>query len=236
MTGRCVPATNVLFLPGMMCDERLFAPQLQALGITAQVADFARHESIADMATHALATAPPEFAVIGLSMGGIVAFEIWRQAPDRVTHLALLDTNAKPDTPEKRSTRLDQISQAIHGGLRELAIESLKPVYLAECNRDDDQLLGTILDMALDLGPDVFRRQSLALRDRCDSVPTLATITCPTAVICGVEDRLCPVEYHELIADEIDNATLTVLGDCGHLVTLEQPAAVTQELQRLLAA
>lgn len=227
---------DLLFLPGMMCDERLFAPQIEALGLRSVVADFRKHDSIRNMAAATLDAAPQEFAMIGLSMGGIVAFEIWRQAPERVTHLALLDTNAKPDTPAKRSTRLEQINQAIQGGLRELAIESLKPLYLAENNRDDEQILETILNMAMELGPEVFRSQSLALKDRIDSVPTLATITCPTTIICGDEDLLCPIEFHELMANEIGDSQLVVIENCGHLATLEQPNAVTTELQRLLAA
>ena len=92
-----------------------------------------------------------------------------------------------------------------------------------------------ILDMALDLGPSVFRRQSLALRDRVDSVPTLKTINCPTIVLCGGEDMLCPVEYHELMAKEIPGARLRVIEDCGHLSSLEQPEIVTQELLQLFA-
>ena len=120
------------------------------------------------------------------------------------------------------------------GKLRTLAIDSLKPAYLAKSNRDDEELLTTILDMALDLGPDVFRRQSLALKNRPDSVPTLPTISCPTAVICGKEDTLCPVAYHELMSDRIPGATLTIVDDCGHLATLEQPDVVNHELERLL--
>ena len=230
-----VPAPAVLYLPGMMCDARLFAPQTAALGNPAFHADTTAAEDFASMAERTLVDAPPEFALVGLSMGGILAFEIWRQAAERVTHLALLDTNPHADAPGRRSLRMEHIDVALNGGLRELAIEALKPEYLAESHRDDAVLLETILDMALDLGPQVFRRQSLALRDREDSVPVLDTIDCPTAVICGVEDRLCPVEYHELMAERIPGAHLTVIEDCGHIATLEQPAVVTRELQRLLA-
>ena len=117
--------------------------------------------------------------------------------------------------------------------LRELAIESLKPLYLARAHREDEELLDTILGMALDLGPDVFHRQSLALRDRQDSVPTLATIDCPVLVMCGDEDMLCPVEYHELMAERIPGARLVIIRQCGHLSSLEQPEIVTQELKNL---
>ncbi len=229
-----MPAESILLLPGMMCDARLWQPQLAILDLPVLHADTTGTDNFADMAAQVLAEAPSSFAMAGLSMGGILAFEIWRQAPERVTHLALLDTNPHAESPDRRSMRLQQIETAMAGGLRELAIESLKPLYLARSHRDDEELLGLILDMALDLGPEVFRTQSLALRDRVDSVPTLHTIDCPTAVICGNEDALCPVGYHELMAAEIPQASLSVIDDCGHLATLEQPEAVNVELQRLL--
>lgn len=218
-----------------MCDRRLWQPQIDALDATAVVADTTQHENFRDMAACLLQTAPDSFALAGLSMGGILAFEVWRQAPERVTHLALIDTNPYADTEQKRQTRLEQIQVAMQGGLREMAIESLKPMYLAEVNRDNDEILNTVLDMALDLGPAVFKQQSVALRERRDSVATLETIDCPTAIICGKEDRLCPVDLHELMAERIAGATLTIIEDCGHLATLEQPEAVNAALAGLLA-
>ncbi len=228
-------AKNVLLLPGMMCDARLWQPQIAALPQNTIVADITTADSIPELAANVLESAPDTFALAGLSMGGIVAFEVWRQASERVTHMALLDTNAGPDAPERQSLRLRQIEQAMAGGLRTLAVEDLKPIYLAPANRDDDVLLDTILQMALDLGPGVFRRQSLALGSRPDSLPTLATIDCPTAVICGRDDELCPVAYHEVIADRIPGASLAVIDNCGHLATLEQPEVVNRELMRLFA-
>ena len=228
-------ADNVLLLPGMMCDQRLWAHQEQALEQTAFHADTSQADNFTDMAASAIAHAPQRFAVAGLSMGGILAFEIWRQAPERVTHMALLDTNPHAERPERKALRPRQIEAALAGRLRELAIESLKPLYLARANRDNEQLLGTILDMALKLGPAVFRRQSLALGDRIDSVPTLKTIDCPTVVICGEEDTVCPLEYHQLMAAEMPDARLRVIENCGHLSPLEQPGIVTAELRQLFA-
>lgn len=218
-----------------MCDGRLFAAQIAAIDLDYSVGDLSQADNFPDMARDVLAAAPPSFAIVGLSMGGILAFEMLRQAPERVTHLALIDTTPYPDTPEKQNLRLEQIRIASAGGLRELAIDSLKPVYLAKANQDDDALLDTILDMAVDLGPDVFARQSLALKDRADSVPTLATIDCPTAIICGDEDRLCAPAVHEFMAGRIDNSRLAILPGCGHLATMESPAAVNQQLQQMLA-
>ena len=129
--------------------------------------------------------------------------------------------------------RLEQIEQVLNGGLRDLVRGSLKPLYLAACNRNDDELLATIMAMTLDLGPEVFQRQTIAVKNRPDSVPTLPTISCPTVVMCGREDTLCPVSYHELMADRIPKAELVVLDDCGHLASLEQPDRVTAELVEL---
>lgn len=218
-----------------MCDERLWRPQAEALPFSATYGNTTQAEDFGDMARQVIEVAPKRFALVGLSMGGILAFEVWRQAPERVTHMALLDTNPHVDTPERKSMRIQQVETALAGGLRELAVDSLKPLYLADSNREDRTLLTTILDMALALGPEVFRRQSAALRKRIDSVPTLASIDCPALVLCGAEDRLCPVEYHEFMAARIPDARLRIVDDCGHLSSLEQPAAVNEELRRLLA-
>ena len=229
-----MPAENLLLLPGMMCDERMWRRQIEALDVNCLVADLQSHDNIPDMSAAILDTAPDSFAAAGLSMGGIVAFELWRQAPQRITHLALLDTNPHADTPDKRTMRMDQVRQVLSGQLKKLATESLKPAYLAKANRDDQELLDEILAMALDAGEDVFERQSLALKDRADSVATLDTIDCPTTVICGAEDHICPPAYHQLIAQRIPGAHLVVIENSGHLATMEQPDIVNQELQRLL--
>lgn len=230
-----MPADNILLLPGMMCDERLWSHQMAAMPALVQVADLSRCDTIESMAAEAIAAAPGKFAVAGLSMGGILAFEIWRQAPERVTHLALLDTNPHPDSPDKKALRFEQIAAAASGKLEQLAVESLKPLYLAAKSRDDEIILKTILDMALSLGPAVFERQSLAVMSRPDSVPTLATITCPTTIICGREDSICPPRFHELMAQEITGARLVVIDDCGHMSSMEQPGTVTTELLQLFA-
>ena len=228
-----MPAENILLLPGMMCDARQWAAQVKSFTAPVFHADTSQHDSMAALAKATLSAAPERFAIAGLSMGGILAFEIWRQAPERVSHLALLDTNPHAESPERQTLRLQQIQEVAAGRLRELAIESLKPLYLAEAHRDNEALLEQILAMAMDLGPDVFRQQSLALRSRVDSVPTLNTITCPTLVLCGDEDNLCPLAYHELMAKEIPGAELLVVENCGHLSSMEQPDAVSEALLNL---
>ena len=218
-----------------MCDARMWQAQSDKLGVPAAVFVSTGFDNFADAATDVLKKAPERFALAGLSMGGILALEIWRQAPQRVTHLALIDTNPFADSLERQSMRLEQIEQVLAGGLRQLAVDSLKPMYLAESNRNDEELLDLILDMATDLGPEVFRLQSLALRNRADSVASLSDIDCPVSIMCGAEDTLCPVEYHEFMATRIENAALVVIDDCGHLASMEKPEVVTRELRALLA-
>jgi len=227
--------TPVLMLPGMMLDGRLYAHQLAGLSgvYPTTVGDLTRSSSILDLAQDVLKEAPPRFALIGLSMGGIVAFEVWRQAPERVTHIGLLDTTFYPERPERREVRLEQIAKVEMGGLREVTA-SLKPLYLSRRNRENPRLLQAILDMGLRLGAEVFRCQSIALRDRRDSTDTLPTITCPALVLCGREDQLCPVEWHVAMANAIPRADLVVLAECGHLSAMEEPEAVTSAVERLL--
>ncbi len=229
-------ATTIVLVPGMMCDHRVWTPQIAVLGNSyiPFVADLTGAATIQDMARGVLHSVPGRFAVAGLSLGGIVAFEIWRQASHRVSHMILIDTNPHAETPERAMQRLEQIERVHSGELRSVVADSLKPLYLAESHRHDEQILSVIMAMAMEMGPGVFHRQAEALRARPDSVPTLSRITCPVAVICGREDTVCPLVYHELMAREIPNAILTVIADCGHLSTLEQPAAVTSAMRRLL--
>jgi pimeloyl-ACP methyl ester carboxylesterase len=221
-------------LPGMMLDARLYAYQSAKLApsYATVVGDLTRSSSISALAQDVLGDAPERFALIGLSMGGIVAFEVWRQAPERVTHIALLDTTFYPDRAERRELRLEQIAQVETGGLREVTA-SLKPLYLSRRNRENPHLLQAIMDMGLELGSEVFRRQSLALRDRRDSIGTLPTISCPALILCGREDQLCPIDWHVAMANAIPKADLVVLADCGHLSAMEEPEAVTASLERL---
>ena len=220
---------HLLLLPGLMCDARLWRHQIDALSDVCipVVADLTRADSIADMARQALAQVTGRVAVAGLSMGGIVAFEIWRQAPERVARLMLLDTNARADLPERRAVRMEQIGRVLGGALNEVVIEELKPLYVAQENRGDTGLMHEIAAMAMDLGEEVFVRQSSALRDRRDSADTLPTISCTTVVACGEEDRLCPVAFHEFIAERIPSSRLELIDGAGHLPTMEQPAAVS---------
>lgn len=231
-------AHPVVMIPGMMCDHRLFDPQVQVLGDSHSIitATIPMSSSIEAMAESLLEALPDCFALLGLSMGGIIAMEMWRQAPEKIERLALLDTNHRADTPERRSLRDRQIEDVKRGELWTVMREELKPNYLASIHQGNTALLDHVLNMGMEQGEDAFVAQSLALRDRPDSQSTLPSITCPTLVLCGDEDRLCTPETHRQIADAIPGADLRVITDCGHLATLEQPEPVNTALREWLQA
>jgi len=229
-------AYPLLFIPGMMCDDTLWSPQIDHFSSLRQtvVADLSRGDSIEEMAKNALNSVDGDFIAIGLSMGGIIAFEMWRQAPERIKGLALLDTNAMAESDARKQERHRQIIDAKQGHLMKLLVDEFKPRYLAPTHRQDKDLLEKIRLMAEGLGLPVFEQQSKALMNRCDSMQTLPTITCPTEVLCGEDDELCPVEYHQMMAVHIPDARLTVLPDCGHLSSLEAPAVVNRMISDLI--
>jgi len=220
----------------MLLDGRMYAEQIAALAgsYSCGVGDIGRSDSIEELARDILAVAPSHFALVGLSMGGIVALEVYRQAPGRITHLGLLDTTPDADRPERSGLRLEQIAAVERGELAMLLQSTLMPQYLAARHRGKTALLESILQMGLDLGPAVFRRQSLALRSRRCNRDLLSSIDCPTLVLCGREDQLCPVAVHLEMAALIPRADLSVLSGTGHLSTMEAPEAVTGALQQLL--
>tara|TARA_R110002124_G_scaffold106467_17_gene258358 strand:+ start:17848 stop:18540 length:693 start_codon:yes stop_codon:yes gene_type:complete len=224
----------LVLLPGMMCDGRLFAPQMAALGRRAvQVSPVTEHDSVQALAAEVLAHAPPRFALAGLSMGGIVAMEVARQAPDRVDRLALLDTNPRAEAPEVQANRVPQIERARANGVETVMRDEMKPNYLAP-GAGREAILDLCMDMALELGVDVFARQSIALRDRPDQQDTLRAFHGPALVLMGEHDRLCPLDRHELMHRLMPQSVLTIVPDAGHLSTLENPEKTTAALLRWL--
>jgi len=227
----------LVLLPGMMCDERLFAPQVLSLSDIADiyVAGITRRRTVDALAGEVLAEVPFErFALGGLSMGGIVALRVVAAAPERVTGLALLDTNHLAETPERQALRQPQINRVCAGDLRGLLIGEMKPNYLGPPHRDNHQILDLVLRMGLELGPGVFENQSLALRDRPDSTDVLRRFKGPALVLCGQFDRLCPVERHQAMRELMPSAELIVVEGAGHLTTLEEPEAVNSALRHWL--
>ena len=225
----------LILLPGMMCDARLFDPQIARFSVERpiMVIPLTGHDSFIGLTEEILANAPPRFALAGLSMGGITAMEIIRQAPERVTRLALLDTNPLAEAEEKALARNPQIDEVNAGGLRKVMRDEMKPMYLA-----DGPNTGSILDlcmaMAESLGPEVFEQQSRALQNRPDQCDTLRDIQVPTLVLCGEQDGLCPPERHQMMRDLIANAELQIIAGAGHLPTLEQPEQTNAAIQTWL--
>jgi pimeloyl-ACP methyl ester carboxylesterase len=193
------------------------------------VADHRRDESIAAIARSVLAAAPPRFALLGLSMGGYIAFEILRQVPGRVAKLALLDTAATPETPQQTATRRTRIELAKSGRFGE-AIDLMFST-LVHRDRHGDENLKRIVDlMGEETGAEAFIRQQHAIMARADSRPSLAAIKCPTLVVVGDADELTPPAAAREIAAGISGARLVVIPECGHLSTLERPQAVNAAL------
>ncbi|MBT3072112.1 alpha/beta hydrolase [Rhodomicrobium sp. Az07] len=218
-------ALPALLIPGLGCDTRLYGGQLPVLfrqGATVTVANHTRSDSIAALADDVLAAAPPRFALTGLSMGGYIALEILRRAPDRVARLALLDTTARPDSPEQTARRKTQIEMAQTGKFGDLP-GILFPIFVHASRRNDHTLRAVVENMILESGADAFVRQQTAIIGRRDSRPYLGSIRCPTLVVVGYGDELTPPALAKEIADPIPGAKLEVVPDCGHLSTLEQP-------------
>jgi len=228
--------TPLVFLPGMMCDERLFAPQIAAFKVErcVEVRPLTASDSVEALAQDVLAAAPPRFALAGLSMGGIVAMEIVRQAPERVAKLALMDTNPLAEDPERQRARTPQIEKARAGQLMEVIRDEMKPNYLFADGPNNAQIMDLCMDMAVALGPEVFIRQSIALRDRPDQSKTLRCYKGRALVLCGAEDTLCPVSRHHMMHEMLSNSVLQVIEGAAHMPTLEQPKETTAALARWL--
>lgn len=226
--------TPLVLIPGLMCDARLWEPQMPAFGRRTVVhAAITEADSISTLAVSVLANAPPRFALAGFSMGGIVAMEIVRQAPGRVERLALLSTNPKAEHPDVASARAIQIEAARNGELRGVMENDLLPRYLAP-KPTNPKLLELCLDMALGLGPGVFERQARALATRADQQDTLAGYRGPALLLIGEEDRLCPPDRHDLMRRLMPHAISARVANAGHLPTLEKPAETRQAVSRWL--
>ncbi|NWF71043.1 MAG: alpha/beta hydrolase [Chloroflexi bacterium] len=224
---------TLLLLPGTLCDATLFAHQTAYLADTALcvVADVARFDTLEATAEDVLRQAPERFALAGLSYGGIVALEIMRRAPQRVTHLALLNTNPRAASEEVKARQQRFVGMAVLGELREITTDFLKDMMLHPDHRRDQALRQRVLAMAENIGLAGFINQVRAQLARPDSTPFLAQIPCPTLVLCGREDQVCPLALHEDMAQRIPNARLVIVEHCGHLSTLEQPEIVTAALR-----
>ena len=224
----------LLLLPGLLCDAGLWAPQAEALADVAevQVADLTQDDRVEAMAARVLAQAPARFALAGLSMGGYVAFEILRQAPERVSRLALLDTTAAPDSPERALQRRRSLAILKRG--RFLGVTQQLLPTLVHPRHVHGPVGQAVQAMARRVGPEAYRRQQTAILHRPDSRPLLPTLTPPTLVLGGADDALTPPAVVQALAAAIPRAQLHTLPDCGHLPTLEQPEATSALMRHWL--
>ena len=211
---------------------------MQALGDIADplIGDTRRHASLSGMAAAIIEASPRHFAMAGLSMGGYLAFEIFRQAPERVERIALLDTQARVDSPEGAEKRRRLICLAESGDF-EAALTVLAWTDLVATTRaSDDSLEAVVYGMAREVGPEAFIRQETAILGRLDSRPTLAQIECPALVLVGDDDRITPPHLSAEIAAGLAQARHVIVRDCGHLSTIERPDDVSAAMRAWLLA
>ena len=230
----------IVLLPGLLCDDATWTFQVSALGEQAacSVAEYAALDSLPAMAEFVLERAPAEFVVVGHSMGGRVALEVYRRARDRVRGLALLDTGyqARPqdDTGEQeRVERMHLVELAKRSGMRAMGEQWVRRMVHPD-RLHDPSLIGAILDMIERKTVAVFEAQQRALLARPDATQLLGEIACPTLVLCGREDAWSPPARHQAMARRIATAELVIIERCGHMSTMEQPDAVTSALTNWL--
>ena len=219
---------HLVLLPGLLCDAALWRHQIEHLAdqYEVMVADLTQDNSMAAMAERTLAAAPKTFALAGLSMGGYVAQEILRQAPERVERLALVDTNARADSEAQRQVRGELIKLAEMGTFKGVT-PRLLPNLIHPSRMNDPAVAGVVLAMAERVGQQAFKRQQEAIMGRKDGRGDLNAIRAPTLILAGRQDALCPPKVQEEMAESLPNSKLVLVEDCGHLAPLERPEATT---------
>ena len=224
----------LVLVPGLLCDAALWGPQVQALADVADfwIPDLRTQRTMREMGQAVLDEAPfSAFALAGLSMGGYVAMEVMRRAPERVTRLALLDTRATPDTGEESERRRELIRLAqTERGFAPVTNRML-PLLVHPSRVKDAPLVKVIRDMAERTGIEGFVRQQTAIIGRPDSRPELKNIKVPALIACGREDAITPLARHEEMAALIPGSQLEIIEECGHLSTLERPVEVNRALR-----
>ncbi|MED3726324.1 alpha/beta hydrolase [Priestia filamentosa] len=225
--------TPLILIPGTLCDNRLWGHQRRYLSDIAEVniCEVTKGDSISSLAHSILEKAPEKFALAGLSLGGIISLEIMRLAPERVIKLALLDTNPNPPHPDQIATWERFINMANNGQFLDITITHLLPILIHPDRKKDETLVSTIIDMARQIGKDGYINQLKAVMTRSDQRSILSTIACPTIVLVGKEDMVCPVHMSEFLTESIPTARLEIVDYSGHLITLEQPEKVSALLR-----
>ncbi len=225
-------AEPILFVPPMLCDARVFGPQIGALSTDHAVmyAPTTQGERMEEIASQILSWAPSKFALVGMSMGGAVALEIMRRAGERVTRLALISASPLADTPQMASVREPLIVAARSGRFHDVIEKELPLDWLAD-GPNRLEIGNLVRDMAMYQGPEAYVRQARAMQRRKDQQVTLRKVNQPTLVLCGDEDSHLPVRRHEFLAEMIPQARLEVVVGAGHLPSLEQPETVIDQLR-----
>ena len=225
----------LVFIPGMMCDSRLFQPQINEFSKQYMVcaAPASSSDTIENISFEILRYLPTKFTLIGLSMGGILAMEIIKKVPERVMKIVLMDTNYKSETAEIKSRRLPQIKLANEGRLEDIMCQQIQNNYL-RTDKKNQEIFDLCLSMATDLGKEIFINQSKALATRKDYKSTLKNIKVPSLIICGEHDRICPIKVHIEMESLIENSTLEIIPDAAHLPTLEQPVYLNKIIGKWL--
>lgn len=222
---------NLILVPGLLCNHDMWLDQIGEFedDYDMSILDHVSHDNLPDMVSAFLADAPDTFNLAGLSMGGYIAFEVLRQAPERVEKLILLDTNARADRAPQIEMREGLIARAATDDIRQIARELME--YLIHPDQlGNEALCERIIEMAADVGGEAFGMQQQALISRPDSRDFLPSISCPTLIICGEQDALTPPKVHQEMADLVPGAVLHQIADCGHLSTMERP----EEINRLM--
>lgn len=235
------PKTLIL-VPGLLCDDVAWLAQKRLFDATHRVvvADHGSIDSLGGMAAAILDRAPARFALAGHSMGGRIALEVYRRAPERVEAIALMDTGAAPiadgEAGEKeRAGRWRLADIARKEGMRAMAAEWLK-IMIHPARAGDRALVGSIVDMFARKSPDIYEAQIRALIARPDARPLLGTIRCPALVLCGREDQWAGPPQHVELAAQIAGSRLEIVPDSGHMVTMEQPEAVNEAMRQWIGS
>lgn len=228
-------AETLVLIPGLANTPRLYDAQIAAFSSRHRivVADHTADDSLPGIAARILREVPGRFALAGLSMGGYVAMEVLRQAPERVERVALLDTSARPDTPEARSDRERMIALAEAGRFEDI-ISRLWPRLVHPSRQNDQALREVVAGMMREVGKDAYIRQQRAIMARPDSRPLLPGIEIPTLILVGEADAITPPEVAREMAEMIEWSSLVVIPDSGHLSSLERPEPVTHALSMWL--
>ena len=225
----------ILFIPGLMQDARAFLPQIVALGTRHPAHIYLPvQDNIEKMSEDALRHAPPRFVLVGHGLGGDVALDILRRAPDRVERIVLLATDPLAEPPHMAALREARMVAAQAGRLKAAIAEDV-PVSALAATPDRDAVLALMQDMALGLGEGVYLRQCRALQRRPDQQRTLRRTTVPALFLAGLADTLLPLRRQEFARDLMPLSVLKLIPDAGHLPTLEAPDAVTAAIEGFLA-